>query len=116
MKHFFLAALLGNAFFLANAHADLESMKARVPKIVELKDQGAIGEQPDGLLGVVKATGDAKAVVDAENADRMEEYKKRAATQKQKVETLQQVLGAARIQQEKAGRMIRDAAGGWKAK
>ena len=95
------------------ARADIDSMRARVPKIVELKDKGVIGEMPDGLLGVVTSEGDAPNIVSAENSDRMDEYKKRATTQGQNVDTLMKVLGEARIRNEKPGRFIKSASGGW---
>lgn len=96
--------------------ADIDSMRARAPRIAELKDQGAIGEQPDGYLGVIKPGGDAQSVVDAENADRKAEYSTRAKSQGQSVEVLARVLGEARIRQEKDGRMIRKESGGWSKK
>lgn len=104
------------AVLAGTAHADLESMRARVPKVVELKDKGLVGEQPDGLLGVVSDGGDAASVVADENKDRLEEYKKRAAEQGQSVETLMKVLGEARIRNEKSGRFIKGGAGGWAKK
>ena len=96
--------------------ADIDSMRARVPKIVELKDRGVVGEMPDGLLGVVTAEGDAASVVSAENSDRMEEYKKRASQQGQSVETLMKVLGEARTRNEKPGRFIKGGSGSWAKK
>jgi len=102
------------AFFgSAVSHAEIESMKARLPQIIELKTQGIVGEQPDGYLGLVKDDAAARAVVDAENADRKAEYAKRAATQGQTVEVLAKILGEARVRQEKAGRFVRGAGGEW---
>lgn len=102
-------------FVAIPSFADMDSMRARVPQIVELKDKGLIGEKADGFLGVVKNEGGAQGVVDAENADRREEYGKRAAGQGQTVDVLSKVLGEARVRQEKEGRMINDG-GGWKKK
>ena len=112
--------LISSALF-----ADIESMRARIPQIVELKDKGVIGERLDGYLGVVKSdadhagaggrtsTPDAQALVDSENSDRRAEYTKRASAQGQTVDVLATVLGEARIRQEKAGRMVQDASGNW---
>jgi uncharacterized protein YdbL (DUF1318 family) len=99
--------------FATVAKADLESLKARVPVIVSLKEKGQVGEKPDGLLGVIKSDPKVQAIVDAENKDRMEVYKERAANQGQDLETLMKVLGDARLRSEKPGRMIQDAAGTW---
>ncbi len=113
MKKLSIAAL---TFWTSLAMADLESMRARIPQITELKDKGVIGEQADGFLGVVKPDGAAQAVVDAENKDRRAEYEKRAASQGQTLDVLAKVLGSARLDKEKPGRMIRGASGTWTAK
>jgi uncharacterized protein YdbL (DUF1318 family) len=97
----------------SSAFADLESMKARVPIIVSLKEKGEVGEKPDGLLGVIKGDAKVQAIVDAENKDRMEVYTERATSQGQDLATLMKVLGDARLRSEKAGRMIQDASGTW---
>ena len=101
-------------FLSLTARADLETMKARVPHVVDLKDQGLIGEQPDGYLGVVKAgNAAAKKIVDEENQDRQNEYRSRAKTQDETPEVVSQVLGQARIRQEKSGRFVRTEKGDW---
>lgn len=92
---------------------DLESMKDRVGKVVEWKDKGVIGEQTDGLLGVISENAAARSVVESENKDRMEEYEKRSKSQGQPVDVLSKVLGEARIRQEKPGRFIRAESGQW---
>lgn len=110
MKNLFL---LLSVLFAPMAFADLEAIKARLPKLVELKDQGLLGEQPDGLVGVIKSTPEAEEIARAENKDRMAVYNERAAAQGQSVETLMRVLGEARIRQEKTGRQFKDASGSW---
>jgi len=109
MKKHLLVAL---AFFAMAATAEIESMKARLPTIIDMKTKGLVGEQPDGYLGVIKDEGGAKAVADAENSDRKAEYTKRAASQGQTVEVLAAVLGEARVRQEKPGRFVKKD-GGW---
>lgn len=106
----FCSVLAGLSF------GDLNSMRARVPEIASLKDRGAIGEMANGYLGVVKPEGNAQAIVDAENADRKEEYQKRAASQGQTLENFAAVLGEAKIRQEKNGRFIKGSDGQWKKK
>ena len=102
--------------FTGPLRADLESMKARVLQVAELKDKGEIGEQPDGYLGVVKETPEARSIVEAENRDRKEVYEKRAHSQQQTVETLSDVLGKARVRDEKAGRFVKQPDGTWSKK
>ena len=115
MKILFLLTFFGMVF-TGPLRADLESMKARVLQVAELKDKGDIGEQSDGYLGVVKESPEARAIVDAENRDRKEVYQKRAASQSQTVETLADVLGKARVRDEKAGRFVKNADGTWTKK
>lgn len=114
MKIFFLITSL--TILSNSAWADIDSMKARIPQVVELKEQGKIGEQPDGYLGVVEASPEASKIVAEENSDRKEEYAKRAAAKGQKVEELAVVLGTARIRDEKAGRFVRKTDGSWTKK
>lgn len=99
-----------------SAVADLESMRARVPRIIELKDQGTVGEKLDGLLGVVSSSGEAQSVVTAENADRLEVYKERAKQGSVGLETFMKVMGDERIAKEKPGRMVQDKQGNWTKK
>lgn len=115
MKRFLLLTFLFMVF-AGPLSAEIESMKARVLQVAGLKDKGEIGEQPDGYLGIVKDTPEARSVVEAENKDRKEEYQKRATTQNRSVETLAVVLGEARVREEKTGRFIKKADGSWAKK
>ncbi len=108
----FFFSILVSVLIAGPAMAELESMKARLPQIVEMKTKGIIGEQTDGYLGLVKDDATAKALVEAENADRRQEYGKRAAVQGQSVEALAGILGEAIVRREKPGRFIRKD-GGW---
>ena len=102
--------------FASSAYADLEQMKARVPDVVRLKDEGCIGETPKGLLGVVKSCPNAKETVDAENRDRLELYKERAAKASELNHDLgkfQEVIGEEKVKREPKGRMVQDATGAW---
>ncbi|NBX76287.1 MAG: DUF1318 domain-containing protein [Proteobacteria bacterium] len=96
--------------------SDINSMRARLPKIVELKDKGFIGEQPDGFLGVVEDKEGAASVVAEENADRKEVYSERAKTQGQPLEVFGAVIGGAKTRDEQAGRFIRNSSGKWTKK
>ena len=96
--------------------ADIETMRARAPKIVELKDKGFIGEQADGFLGVVEDKEGAAALVAEENADRRNVYTERAKSQGQSLEVFMAVLGGGKMRQEPSGRFIRDSSGKWQKK
>ena len=106
-----MKAMILLAFFLSAsaAMADVESMKKRAGKIVEFKDEGKIGEQSDGYLGVVKGPDDeAERLVREENADRKQEYEKRGPSQNQTGDALAAILGEARVRQEKPGRFVKE--------
>ena len=101
------------AFATCVSWADMASMAARIPKLVELKDQGIIGEKRDGMVGAVKSSADAADVVAAENKDRLTIYQERAATAKVGLTEFLKVMGDERIQKEPAGRYVQDASGAW---
>lgn len=96
--------------------ADINSMRARLPKIMELKDKGLVGEQADGFLGVVEDKDGAAAVVAEENSDRKEVYSERAKSQGQSLEVFGAVIGGAKTRDEQSGRFIRNSAGKWQKK
>lgn len=89
------------AVFSLGSFAGIESMRKRAGQVAEYKDKGIIAEQADGYLRVVKDEGGAKALVDAENQDRLEEYTKRAKESGQEVSVFARVLGEARLKKEK---------------
>ncbi len=95
------------------AVADIESMKQRAPKLAEIKDQGFIGEKPDGLVGLVKPNSEVEALVTAENDDRMEIYRERAAQGGHPLATFMKVMGEARIKNEKPNRYVMNGNGEW---
>jgi uncharacterized protein YdbL (DUF1318 family) len=106
--------LFASALFMTHlAQANLKAMQERIPTIVKLKDSKIIGEQPDGLLGLIKEDPEATVVIEEENRDRLLEYTKRSTEQGQPLEVFMKVLGEARIKKEKTGRMIKDADGKW---
>lgn len=99
------------------ANETLKRMKDRIPEVVSMKNEGRIGEKRNGLLGVVnEGDQEAKALVEAQNQDRLRVYKKRAESQDQDLETFQRVLGDARIRKEKSGRYVQSLTGVWEKK
>lgn len=110
MKHLMLIAAVFTSFY---AVSDINSMKARLPKIVELKDKGLIGEQSDGFLGVVEDKEGASAIVAEENADRRNVYSERAKSQGQTLDIFSAVIGSAKTRDEESGRFIRSSTGKW---
>lgn len=111
-----ISSLFGLLLIATTSFGDLESMRARIPDVVKMKDSGLIGEQADGYLGVVSDKDGAAGVVAAENADRKTEYAKRAQSQGQSTEVFGAVIGSAKVRDEKPGRFVKDATGQWKKK
>lgn len=112
-----LLIAIGLSFvFSLNSFADINSMRARLPKIVELKNKGYIGEQADGYLGVVEDKEGASSLVAEENADRKSVYSDRAKSQGQSLEVFSAVIGSAKVRDEESGRFIRNSAGKWTKK
>jgi len=108
--------LLVSAVVGLSAHADLESLKARLPDLVQAKEAGLVGEQRDGLVGIVdagKATATVKKLVEEENADRRKLYQERAKEQNKTIDVFSAVMGEARIKGEKAGRKVQSPTGTW---
>jgi uncharacterized protein YdbL (DUF1318 family) len=91
-------------------------LEQRLPQVQALKAQGAVGENNRGFLEVRGGTGEAGAVVAAENQDRTVVY---AEIAKRTNATSDQV-GRARAfkiaQNSRPGEWVQDAAGGWKKK
>jgi len=91
-------------------------MKSRLPKIVELKAAGVIGETHAGLLAFVGSKKEAQDLVAAENQDRKKVYQAIAKQQG----TTAKVVGQRRALQiankAKPGEWLQDADGKWRQK
>ena len=117
-KHYlwFMATLFAGVFlFSASAScADIKArMKDRLPRIIELKAAGIIGENNQGFLAFIGGNQTEKALVDAENQDRQLVY---GAIAKQQGTTAE-VVGRRRAMQiaenAKPGEWLQDAGGKW---
>lgn len=108
----FLIAFAGQAW----AQGIKERMRARLPVIVSLKANGAVGENNQGYLTVLDQSIDKKDLITAENKDRQRIY---AAIAK-KQGTTPKLVGQRRAMQiaKKAdpGTMVQDAKGNWRKK
>jgi hypothetical protein len=81
----------------------------------QAKDQGLVGERPDGLVGVVDASAgvDIRALVDAVNRQRLDRYAAIAAETGSTIEEVQAVAGAQLVDRTPRGQYVMDAGGGW---
>ncbi len=65
------------------------------------KEQGIVGEQPDGYLGIVKRSAEAESLVVSVNQKRQKAYQRIAAKNSTSVETVGKLAGKKLI--DKAG-------------
>lgn len=82
------------------------------------KQQGLVGEQPDGLLGVVTQTpaADVTALVESVNAGRAEKYRTIAEKNGTELDQVKALAGKNLIQNAPTGEFIMNAAGEWQRK
>lgn len=113
-----LFALLGILFSAQGAFCDAikDRMLARLPVINELKAQGLVGENNQGLLEFRTVQKPQADVVNAENQDRKEVYKAIAARQKTTPEFVGQARAAQIAGKESGGTWVQGADGAWKQK
>ncbi len=102
------ALLLGMLVSLAAAAASLDSAK----------DEGWIGEKPDGYLGLVRqdAPGDVKALVNDVNTKRKRRYEQIARQQGAPLSEVEKVGGQTAIEKTRRGHYVMDLSGRWRKK
>lgn len=108
---------LVSAVFLFSASASggdiKQRMKNRLPKIIELKAAGIIGENNQGLLAFVGENQQEQALVEAENKDRQLVYGAIAKQQGTTADVVGQRRALQIAEKAKPGEWIRDAGGKW---
>lgn len=108
-----IAALVGLVAVSAFGDEIQDRMISRLPKIIELKAAGIIGETNQGFLAFVGGQQKEKALVDAENQDRLAAYQ-RIAREKG---TTAQLVGQRRALQiadmAKPGEWLQNKSGKW---
>ncbi|HUH38382.1 MAG TPA: YdbL family protein [Spongiibacteraceae bacterium] len=77
------------------------------------KQQGLVGEQPNGYLGVVKATPDAVQLVSDINAKRRQAYERIARDNGITLEQVSTLAGQKAIEKSAPGAYIQTPAGQW---
>ncbi len=81
----------------------------------QARNQGAVGERADGLVGAVSTAADIAQLVQNINDARMDDYRKIAAQQGTKVDAVQAIAGQKQIEKARAnGWYFMDASGSWK--
>ncbi|MBI1424245.1 MAG: DUF1318 domain-containing protein [Gammaproteobacteria bacterium] len=84
----------------------------------DAKEQGLLGEQPDGYLGLVKAdaSADVKALMSDINARRKQEYQSIARRNNTQLNVVETLAGKKAIERTPAGQYIRLPSGQWTRK
>lgn len=94
----------------------LLSFSAFALGLSEAKEQGLVGEQMNGLLGVVEASPQAIKLVNDINAKRLVKYKQIAEKNAMTVEQVSILAGEKTIKKTPAGQYIKNASGQWVVK
>jgi len=79
----------------------------------QAKTAGLVGEQPNGYLGVVRATGEARAIAQSVNQKRRAAYQRIAAKRGTSLKAVDQVAGKQAIRKTPSGQYILSASGQW---
>jgi uncharacterized protein YdbL (DUF1318 family) len=119
-RYLWVVAAVAAGMFLFSAAAFCADIKTRIknrlPRIIELKAAGIVGENNQGFLAFIGGNTSEQALVDAENKDRQLVYDAIAKQQG----TTADVVGRRRALQiadkAKPGEWIQDAGGKWSQK
>lgn len=105
-------AALAITFLVSSAAA------ASADSLDDAKSAGYIGEQRNGMLGLVdsKAPSDVKALVETVNAKRKDAYAAIAKKNGTSLSTVAALAGEKAIEKTRPGNYIQNAAGGWEKK
>ncbi|MEH6491667.1 MAG: DUF1318 domain-containing protein [Halopseudomonas sp.] len=88
------------------------SLNEAMSALPAAKEAGQLGEQPDGYLGVIKASGNASEVAQQINAARKEEYQRVARDNGIALKDVETIAGQKAIDRTPAGQYIK-VNGGW---
>lgn len=79
----------------------------------DAKNQGLVGETSSGLLGVVEASTESKALAQDINAKRIAKYKEIAKKNDMTLEQVSILAGEKAMQKTPSGQYIQNSAGKW---
>ncbi len=92
------------------------SFSAFALELSNAKEQGLVGEQRNGLLGVVQASPEAAQLVEDINSRRLIKYKQLAVKNAMTLEQVSILAGEKAIKKTPAGQYIENSAGEWVVK
>lgn len=105
-----------NLFLAACAIVMTASLAMAALTVEAAKSQGLVGERVDGTLGVVVANGEANALVQTVNSERLATYKQIASKNGTSVDVVQAAAGKKLIGSAKSGEYVQGADGSWHKK
>ena len=82
----------------------------------QAKQQGLVGEQPNGYLAAVQPSAEVTALVNQINSERRKRYQSIAKKNGTALQSVEQLAGRAAIQKTAPGQYYRDAAMNWQRK
>lgn len=85
-------------------------------ELPEAKEQGLIGEQSNGLLGVIESSPEIEVLVENINARRLSKYSQIAQKNAMTLEQVSLLAGEKTIKKTAAGQYIQNATGQWVVK
>lgn len=85
-------------------------------ELPDAKEQGLIGEQNNGLLGVVESSPEVEMLVKEINALRLQKYAQIAQKNGMTLEQVSLLAGEKTVKKTPAGQYIQNAAGQWVVK
>lgn len=116
-RYLWLVATMVAGVFLFSASAfsgDIKArMRARLPKIIELKAAGIVGETHNGLLAFVGSNKPEQALVAAENKDRKRVYDAIARQQSTTADAVGRRRALQIAEKARPGEWLQDAGGKW---
>ena len=90
-----------------------DRMKQRLPQIVQMKQQGVIGENDKGYLEYVSGKRPNQEIVEAENSDRRKVYEMIAKQQGVSIQKVEQLRAAQIVKKAIKGEMLKRSDGSW---
>ena len=90
-----------------------ERMKQRLPQIIQMKQQGIIGENDRGYLEYVSGNQPNQEIVEAENSDRQKVYEMIAKQQGVPIQKVEQLRAAQIVRKAIEGEMLKRSDGSW---
>ncbi|MGB3609907.1 MAG: YdbL family protein [Cellvibrio sp.] len=102
----FLKLSLCSLLFVVSLPLMAMTLQQAMSNLGTAKEQGLVGEQPDGYLGVVSAGGDAAEIVQLINNARREQYQRLAKDNNLSLSDVEAMAGQKAIEKTQPGHFI----------